>query len=241
MKPRILLIVWIAAWLTLPAWAAPSDALLQQGEMDFDEMTAQLESLTKQEFLADMKRAFALVDQSPLAEDENALVPWTAAMQERLGEFTRQEMADEIVDGANDEMFRAVLIQLHEWMEDPEPADPRLYQMLLDGSQPEYLRTTLLLHLDFDTQEQRALLEQIRDTGPAEMAAFAEKIIGWNGAEAAYGGYRAAAPAGRTMGEEEKQPWNILLLSVIGLVLVFAARVGARRWKTAGFPVEEGE
>lgn len=239
-KGLLAALLWVGALLIQPAWAAPSDALLQEGEIEFDAMAAQLRALDKQEFLADMKRAFLLVEQGPQAEDENALVPWTATLQERLGEYTRQELADEILDGGNGEMFRAVMIQLHELMEDAGPTDPRLYQMLLDEGQPEYLRTTLLLHLDFDTPEQMELLRRLRESGPADMAAFAEKILLWSDTESSYTNRPPeTAPAPSAMGEEEKEPWSLLLLSVAGLALAFGARMGARRWKEAAGEEEE--
>lgn len=179
------------------------------------------------------------MEQGPQAEDENALVPWTATLQERLGEYTRRELADEILDSGNDEMFRAVVIQLHEMAEDGQPADPRLYQMLLDESQPEYLRTTLLLHLEFSTPEQVALLRQLQQSGPGDLAAFAEKILRWSDTESGYTARPEAAPAPGQMRAEEKEPWGILLLSAAGLALAFGARLGARRWREAAAEEEE--
>ena len=172
---------WLAACLLAvsmagTAWAAPSDQLLQEEELDVQSVYTQLLDLSKEELLADTKRAFALAGQGEQSGDEGILVPWTAALAQRLGEFQPEELADEILNGENEESYRAALIQLVE--QDGRGADSRLYSMMMDSSQSAYLRGSLALHLPMETQQHRALLEQLA-TGQDALAEYAAMRLEW--------------------------------------------------------------
>lgn len=181
---------WAALALTAAissgrAWAAPSDALLGEEELEFDQLYAQLEHLTPEELLADMERAYLLLDQSGWEDKDNALIPWGAAMADRIDEFTEEQLADAVLDEGKDLYFRGAIVQLRELRRDAAQADPRLYQLLEDRQAPEYLRTTLLLHLDFEGPERQALLERLA-AGQDSLAAYAQKKMGWDSRETVY-------------------------------------------------------
>ena len=136
--------ILLALCLGIHGWAAPSDLLLQEGEMDFDQVYELLTALTPEELLADMERAYEVVADSPHGEEEDVLTPWTAAMIDRLDEFSDEDLLSIILDKSRSAAFRAAVIQLREMQTGGEETDERLYQMLLDEQEEEYLRTTLL-------------------------------------------------------------------------------------------------
>lgn len=169
------------------AWAAPSDSLLTETELEFDQVYAQLEQLTPDQLLADLERAYQLLDQSPMEGKENALVPWSAAMMDRIDEFEPGQLTEIILDRQRDLYFRGALVQLRELRRDASQADPRLYELLTDETEDLYLRTTLLLHLDFDTPERLELLRQLAE-GQDELGQYAQKKLGWASRESSYQG-----------------------------------------------------
>ena len=188
------------------AWAAPSDALLEEEQLEFDQMYAKLEGLTPEELLADLERACQLLDQSGWEDKDNALIPWGAAMAERIDELTEEQLADVILNPEKDLYFRGAVVQLRELRQDAAQADPRLYQLLEDEEAPEYLRTTLMLHLDFDGPERQELLERLA-AGQDVLAVYAQKKLDWDSRETAYqsrsnpvvgsfGGWRWSADGG---------------------------------------------
>ena len=222
---------WLAACLLAvsmagTAWAAPSDQLLQEEELDVQSVYTQLLDLSKEELLADTKRAFALAGQGEQSGDEGILVPWTAALAQRLGEFQPEELADEILNGENEESYRAALIQLVE--QDGRGADSRLYSMMMDSSQSAYLRGSLALHLPMETQQHRALLEQLA-TGQDALAEYAAMRLEWLEREDVLASYTWEGQ-GQT-DQAEDQPagiWNVQLLGVVWLAAAGTARFGGK-------------
>lgn len=205
------------------AWAAPSDALLGE-ELEFDQLSALLEDLTPEELLADMERAYQMLDQSPWEDKDNALIPWGAAMADRIDEFTEEQLAEVILDREKDVYFRGSIAQLRELRQDAGQADPRLYQLLEDPEEPEYLRATLLLHLEFSGPEQRRLLERLA-AGQDTLAVYARKKMGWDSREAAYQDRLPAEeprPQERTAGQTA--PWALLAAGAGGLAAVWTVR-----------------
>ena len=157
--------ILLALCLGIHGWAAPSDLLLQEGEMDFDQVYELLTALTPEELLTDMERAYEVVADSPHGEEEDVLTPWTAAMIDRLDEFSDEDLLSIILDKSRSTAFRAAVIQLREMQTGGEETDERLYQMLLDEQEEEYLRTTLLLHLELSTPSQQQLLQRRKKAG----------------------------------------------------------------------------
>ena len=234
---------WLAACLLAvsmagTAWAAPSDQLLQEEELDVQSVYTQLLDLSKEELLADTKRAFALAGQGEQSGDEGILVPWTAALAQRLGEFQPEELADEILNSENEESYRAALIQLVE--QDGRGADSRLV-FHDDGQQPKRLspRFAGAAPAHGDTAAQ----------GPAGTAGHRPRRAGRIRRHAA-----GMAGTGRRVGklhlggararqnQAEDQPagiWNVQLLGVVWLAAAGTARFGGKRWRQAAQREEE--
>lgn len=216
---RIVVFLLAALWGWGAAWAAPSDGLLTGAELEFDQVYAQLAQLTPEQLLADLERAYLLLDQSPMEGRENALVPWSAAMMDRIDEFEPGQLTELILDRQRDLYFRGALIQLRELRRDAGQADPRLYRLLTDEAEPEYLRTTLLLHLDFDTPEQLELLRQLA-AGQGELGEYARKKLSWADRETAYQGklWQPTGPAAQPEDRQARAPLWGLLACGIGLL-----------------------
>ena len=211
------------------AWAAPSDALLEEEQLEFDQMYAKLEGLTPEELLADLERACQLLDQSGWEDKDNALIPWGAAMAERIDELTEEQLADVILNPEKDLYFRGAVVQLRELRQDAAQADPRLYQLLEDEEAPEYLRTTLMLHLDFDGPERQELLERLA-AGQDVLAVYAQKKLDWDSRETAYQSQLRADKAPKEAQSPGRTPLGGLLAVGVGaLTAVWAfRRLGGR-------------
>lgn len=242
--------ILLALCLGIHGWAAPSDLLLQEGEMDFDQVYELLMALTPQELLDDMERAYQIVADSPHSEEEEVLTPWTAAMIDRLEEYGDEDLLSIILDKSRSIPFRATVIQLREMQTGGEETDERLYQMLLDEEEEEYLRTTLLLHLEFSTPSQQQLLQQLAQQD-GDLGEYAEKKLEWSSREENYEQtsrpQEEEAPEAQestpvepvSPGQEEERQvcWTILLFSLSFLV-------GAGVWRQLGgglFPPEQPE
>lgn len=242
--------ILLALCLGIHGWAAPSDLLLQEGEMDFDQVYELLTALTPEELLADMERAYEVVADSPQSEEEDVLTPWTAAMIDRLDEFSDEDLLSIILDKSRSTAFRAAVIQLREMQTGGEETDERLYQMLLDEQEEEYLRTTLLLHLEFSTPSQQQLLQQLAQQD-GDLGEYAEKKLEWSSREENYEqtsrpqeeeapetqDSASAEPVSPEQEEERQVCWTILLFSLSFLV-------GAGVWRQLGgglFPPEQPE
>ena len=242
--------ILLALCLGIHGWAAPSDLLLQEGEMDFDQVYELLTALTPEELLADMERAYEVVADSPHGEEEDVLTPWTAAMIDRLDEFSDEDLLSIILDKSRSAAFRAAVIQLREMQTGGEETDERLYQMLLDEQEEEYLRTTLLLHLEFSTPSQQQLLQQLAQQD-GDLGEYAEKKLEWSSREENYEqtsrpqeeeatetqDSASAEPVSPEQEEERQVCWTILLFSLSFLV-------GAGVWRQLGgglFPPEQPE
>lgn len=171
--------------LGIHGWAAPSDLLMEEGEMDFDQVYELLMALTPQELLDDMERAYQIVADSPHSEEEDVLTPWMAAMIDRLEEYGDEDLLSIILDKSRSIPFRATVIQLREMQTGGEETDERLYQMLLDEEEEEYLRTTLLLHLEFSTPDEEQLLQQLAQQD-GDLGEYAGKKLEWSSREENY-------------------------------------------------------
>ena len=171
--------------LGIHGWAAPSDLLMEEGEMDFDQVYELLTALTPQELLDDMERAYQIAADSPHSEEEEVLTPWMAAMIDRLEEYGDEDLLSIILDKSRSIPFRATVIQLREMQTGGEETDERLYQMLLDEEEEEYLRTTLLLHLEFSTPDEEQLLQQLAQQD-GDLGEYAEKKLEWSSREENY-------------------------------------------------------
>lgn len=222
------------------AWAAPSDGLLTGAELEFDQVYDQLAQLTPEQLLADLERAYLLLDQSPMEGRENALVPWSAAMMDRIDEFDPGQLEEIILDRQRDLYFRGALIQLRELRQDAGQADPRLYQLLTDETEPEYLRTTLLLHLDFDTPQRLALLEQLA-AGQGELGDYARKKLSWASRETGYQGRTwQQTPLAQPEDRQRAPLWGLLAggAGMLAAAWVYR-RFGGRLFRQLDLPKEE--
>ena len=125
--------------------------------------------------------------------------------------------------------FRGAVVQLRELRQDAAQADPRLYQLLEDEEAPEYLRTTLMLHLDFDGPERQELLERLA-AGQDVLAVYAQKKLDWDSRETAYQSRLRADKAPKEAQSPGRTPlWGLLAVGVGALTAVWTfRRLGGR-------------
>ncbi len=161
----IALLVLLMSFMTSgTTFVAQQASILEKYENTSPEQVLiSLQTLPKAEFTQEVKTAFAESSQS----DINNAIPFAAGLNERINEYSEDELISMITDSSNDLSFRVTLVQIYGsdnasgFTGRTAQGNETIRNLLLDSSVETILKENIIILLDFTDTAGKQMLQSI--------------------------------------------------------------------------------